>query len=654
MTALINAAPSRPPATPRVSVIVPAYKNVEYTLRCVLYLVRSKDQTPFEIILADDRSPDGSGEYLIKALTDIRGVTVYQNAENLGFLRSCNAAAQRASGEHLFFLNNDTVVIDGWLDELVATVDRESNVGLAGAKLVYPNGLLQEAGGVIWEGGACANYGRLDDPGAPQYNYLRDADYISGAAILVTREAWDAVGGFSDDLAPAYYEDTDLAMKLRAAGYRVVYQPRSTVVHFEGVTSGTDLSSGVKRYQAINKDKFEARWADTLSGHGEEGDLSRKCVDRSARARILIYDAETPKPDKDSGSVTAFHYMEILCRLGYRVTFVPENLSWDGKYSVALQRLGVEVIHGPYHRSATDYILHNAQDFDLFILSRAPIGGMFIGRLKAAAPEKPIVFDTVDLHHLRETRLWERSREQADFRKAMETREIELSAIRLADATIVVSEFEVDYLRDEIGPFPHVVIPLIYDEYERKVGFEPRADIAFVGGFRHPPNVDAATYLADEIWPLFREFDLDAKLHIIGSNMPPEISDLADEDIIVHGFVKDLEGFLKNVRATVAPLRYGAGVKGKVGQSLRLGVPVVGTPVATEGMGLRGGEHVLVGSDPAGVASALKSVYTDAELWERLSVAGQAFVRERFGVAEARARLEAMCSSLTGAARRAP
>ncbi|MEO1029407.1 MAG: glycosyltransferase family 4 protein, partial [Pseudomonadota bacterium] len=250
------------------------------------------------------------------------------------------------------------------------------------------------------------------------------------------------------------------------------------------------------------------------------------------------------------------------------------------------------------------------------------------------------------IHHLRMLRQFELNGDKELFEKAIETKGLELDVIRGADATIVVSEFEVSYLNEEIGPFASLVIPLIYEPFERTIGFEQRADIAFVGGYRHPPNIDAVKWLVEDIWPLMRQYNIGAKLHIIGSHMPADFQDYSDTDIEVVGFVEDLESYLSRIKLTVAPLRYGAGVKGKVGNSLRMGVPVVGTSIATEGMGLKSGEHVLAANTADQLARSMAQVYTDAELWQSLSTSGQARVLEQFGMDAAKSKLDFLVRSL--------
>lgn len=171
-----------------------------------------------------------------------------------------------AFGDYLVFLNNDTEVRKGWLKALLDTFENNDDCGAVGCKLVYPDGKLQEAGGIIFSDGSGWNYGRGMDPNDPKFNFVREVDYCSGAALMVRKDLWDQIGGFDDRFAPAYYEDTDLCFEIRRRGYKVYYQPKSVVVHHEGVTAGTDITSGFKRYQLINREKFYEKWFKVITG----------------------------------------------------------------------------------------------------------------------------------------------------------------------------------------------------------------------------------------------------------------------------------------------------------------------------------------------------------------------------------------------------
>ncbi len=248
-------------AHPTVSVIIPTYGQVPCTLRCLAAIAAHPPAAPIEVIVVDDASPDPA----VADLKQVEGIRLIRNPTNLGYLRTCNEAARLAIGTHLLFLNNDTEPRANWLDEMLRLANTRSDIGAVGAKLVYADGTLQEAGGIIWNDATGWNYGRGDDPDKPEYNYVREADYCSGAALLVPRAVFAALDGFDPRYAPAYFEDTDLAFRLRQAGYKVLYEPRAVVMHHEGVSHGTDTRLGVKASQEINRHRFIARWAEILA-----------------------------------------------------------------------------------------------------------------------------------------------------------------------------------------------------------------------------------------------------------------------------------------------------------------------------------------------------------------------------------------------------
>ena len=623
-----------------VSIVIPVYNKFSYTDTCLRSLSADISKLRVEIIVVDDCSTDETWQNL----SEISGIRALKNPQNLGFIGACNAGAAAAKGEFVVFLNNDTAVQAGWLDALIATFDVRPDAGLVGAKLVYPDGRLQESGGIIFNDGSGWNYGRFADPNDPQYGFLREVDYCSGAAIALRKSLFDQFGGFDTLYAPAYYEDTDLAFKVRLAGLKCYVQPASVVVHFEGISSGTDVTSGIKRYQLINQEKFLARWKEVLESHPTAPPKTPIAVASQHRAKkfILVVDAVTPMPDQDSGSLRMVNLLTILVNSGCAVTFFCEGRHYHSGYAEKLQAHGIQVLYHPYLQSEPAWLAENGARFDAVVLSRHYIAAPLLALVREHCRRARVIFDTVDLHFLREERQAELAGDAALARAAVKTRAQELAVINASDLTLVVSPIE-QVLLQALAPLARVeILSNIHEVPGCARGYAERAGLLFVGGFQHPPNVDAVLWFVREVLPLARA-NLAAALlpefvlHLIGSNTPPEIAALSCDYIIVHGFVPDIDPLLASARLSVAPLRYGAGVKGKVNMAMAHGLPVIATGAAVEGMYCSHATDVMIGESAQAFSDALVLAYQDPELWQRLSDGGLANVSTHFSFAAAKA-----------------
>ncbi len=253
-------------ALPSVSIVIPVHNQAAYTEACLAQLFATLPaRFTGEIIVVDDASSDDTPALLARWSAADARLRVLHNADNRGFLHASNSGAAGAAGDVIVFLNNDTLPQAGWLLPLLRVFRDHPDAGAVGGKLLYPDGTLQEAGGVIFADGSGCNFGKHDlAVDAPLYNYLREVDYCSGALLATRRALFERLGGFDPRFAPAYYEDTDYCFGVREAGYRVFYQPESAVIHVEGGTSGTDLEFGTKRYQVVNHAKFVEKWRDAL------------------------------------------------------------------------------------------------------------------------------------------------------------------------------------------------------------------------------------------------------------------------------------------------------------------------------------------------------------------------------------------------------
>lgn len=608
----------------RASIVIPAYNAFDHTFGCVASIIERTGDLPYEVILVDDASHDETRE----AERAIHGARIVRNPENRGFIESCNRGAQAARGEFIVFLNNDTFVTPGWLDALLAPF-AEPGVGLVGAQLVYPDGRLQEAGGIIFSDASGWNYGRGDDPKNPKYAFRCDAHYCSGACLAVRAERFRALGGFDARFAPMYYEDVDLAFAVRAAGDRVVYQPRCVIVHAEGGTAGTDTASGAKRYQVVNQQKFAEKWSDALARQPApetRPDLARYC---GTQHHVLVIDSYTPRPDRDAGSVRMVNLMRILRGLGCAVSFMPENRAQFGDYTTALQDSGIEALYHPFLPSMSDHLQKHGSRYDTVVVSRVDVAELVLEDVRRYCPNARVVFDTVDLHHLREARRAALPGAGGAAR-AERIKQRELAVVRACDVTLVVSTVEQDLLAKEVPECRIELVSLIHEADPTDTPFAQRDGILFIANFQHPPNADALEHYLREVHPRVRGRLPEAELTVIGADVPDRARALGGDGVHFAGFIADLRPVFAAARISVAPLRFGAGIKGKINTSLGFRVPVVTTTIGAEGMALEDGEHVLIADDPDAFAAAVVRLYGDARLWERLAEAGLRNVREQF------------------------
>ncbi|MGH3845045.1 MAG: glycosyltransferase [Pseudonocardiaceae bacterium] len=637
----------RTSTSPLLSVIVPVHGKWSYTRACLASIEAHRPAVPFEVLVVDDASPDRTAELV----TASPGVRLVRSERNVGFVGACTLGASQARGCYLLFLNNDTEVTPGALDALVGAADSDDRIGLVGAMLVYPDGKLQESGGIIWADGSGWNYGRDQDAASAIYQVRRDVDYCSGAAILVRHEVFENIGGFDHRYAPAYYEDTDLAFAIRAAGFRTIVEPRAVVVHHEGISHGTDRTAGVKRYQELNRAQFVDKWAPTLADHLPAASelnvwLARQRGPAGHRGGlVLVADHQIPTPDRDSGSMRMHRMLLTLVELGQRVVFFPGNCALSQPYAEDLQRRGITVI--PDAAGQDTFLREAGPALRLAVLSRPQVAWKFLEELRMHAPHCLVCYDTVDLHFLRLQRQAELAAATGDQAaagaltgKAAASRELELGLARAVDLTMVVSEHEQRLLRHLV---PEADVRLLSNLHEAAIevpGPQGRAGLLFVGSFDHLPNRDAARWMAHEVLPLVHQRRPGTVLHVVGSNPSPDVLELASETVEVHGWVADLTAVHQRCRMSVAPLRFGAGVKGKVGESLAAGLPSVCTPVAVEGMNLVHGQHVLVAAEATGFGEQVVALLDDDTLWCTLSEAGASAITDRFGPEVARTALQ--------------
>jgi GT2 family glycosyltransferase len=577
----------------RASVIIPVFNNLVFTLTCVASILEDEVDYGFEILIGDDGSTDGTDT----VFCDIGGcVKLVRHQKNYGFLGNCNATAKFAASDVFVFLNNDTLVLPGWLDGLIRLLDNHPEYGLVGSKLLNSDGTLQEAGGIFWSDGSAWNYGRNQDPSLPEFNYLKPVDYISGASIAMRRNDWLRLEGFDTIFSPAYCEDSDLAFRVRAVSLEAVYMPHSEVIHHEGRSHGRDTASGIKAYQVVNQAKMVDQWGKLFQEkhfpNAQDVFLAR---DRSRdKKHLLVVDHYIPQWDRDAGSRCMLHVMRMFLNAGFHVTFWPDNLFEDKPYCRVLQEMGVEVIYSNFYKDRfVDFMRENGKYFNYAILSRPHISIKFYEKIRSYSKAK-IFYYGHDVHFAR-MQMELHSRQATDENGAVEQMKLlEMSNWRMADAVLYPSIEECELVGSVAPGVEAYPVPIwgftaaemerSWRKLERNEGRD-QFSLLFVGG-SHPPNVDALDWFLNCILPLVIKQSPMTKLRVVGSADTRRIPSELVENVKFLGRLSDDDLELEYAKCGVAivPLRFGAGVKGKSIEAMLNAIPLLTTRVGLQGI----------------------------------------------------------------------
>ncbi|MFO0016279.1 MAG: glycosyltransferase [Synechococcaceae cyanobacterium] len=621
---------------PRVAIVIPVHGQYGVTRRCLAAIAAAPTDVSYELIVVDDGSRDATSEWLAK---EAPGVRVVRHDFARGFNQACCSGAALARAEFVVLLNNDTEPCAHWLDELLVPFQLWPETGLVGAQLVMADGRLQEAGCIIWGDGEPWNYLRGGNPYDPRCSYTRQVDYVSGAALAIRTSLWQQVGGFSPEFSPAYYEDTDLAFKVRQAGFQVRYSPLARVIHHEGVSHGNDSESpeSLKRFQEINAPLFRRKWAEAFLPSGEPSHREAELIkDRGILGRALFLDHDTPRPDRDAGGHAALMEMELAQALGWKISFLPANLAWLGRYTEALQRRGIEMLHAPFVLSLEQLLRERGSEFDLIYITRYTVAEAALPLIARHAPQARLLFCNADLHHLRELRA-ARAADlvgEAAERALQQVREVqrkELAVIRQVHLTLSYSEVEQAVIEAEtLGCAPTATCPWVVEGPRQPAPLESRAGVAFLGSYGHPPNCEAVEHFLEQVWPGIRQRLPHLELHLYGSGMPARLQTSwgACPGVRLEGWVTDPALVYSRHRLFIAPLRSGAGIKGKVAAAAAHGIPQVLSPVAAEATGLRHRQEAWIARDPEDWQVAVASLCADDALWTDMSRAAHAYASQ--------------------------
>lgn len=609
-------------AKPVVSIVIPTFNQSHCTYLALEALLSTRSEVPFEVVIVDNASSDDTRALLSR----LDNVTVELNPTNTGFGAASTAGARLGRGEFICFLNNDTVPAPEWLDALVQTARTYPRCGAVGAKLVHGDGRLQEAGSIIWQDGSALGCGRGTDPQDPSNTYLREVDYCSAACLLVPRKLFLRLGAFDECYAPAYYEDTDLCMAIRKAGFCVVYQPLATVFHLEFGSSG---AARAIELQLQNRKKFVAKWRKDLRSHCAPLQRTFFARDRRPGKRILVVDDRIPHMSAGSGFPRLAAMLRILVNEGYVVTFLPRtNPARIEPETTELQQLGIEVLHGVKDIRAA---LHQrAGLFDAAIVSR-PHNTPVIKTVQECNPDAAIIYDAEAVCAFREAR-------QAEIEgKPMTKDEVnarihaELDLMKSADVVLAVSKSECRTIRNYNSDIPVELWGDAVQVHPAPQGFKARRDLLFVGHLGTPPNADSLIHFSRQVLPKVRA-SLGCRLVVVGSNPPPALfqSGVDLDSLQLTGYIEDLVPVYGRCRVFVGPHRFAAGVPRKVIDAMAQGVPCVITELLAGQLGVTDDVEALVARNVEDFAEKIQRLYRDERLWKKLQRAGIEFIRKNY------------------------
>jgi GT2 family glycosyltransferase len=625
---------------PIVSVLMVTYGNWPLARRALGALLENTDPV-YELIVFDSASPD---ETPAKLSEEVEGATLILSEANVGFGPGSNQAADQARGRYLCFLNPDALVQPGWLDPLVETLESDGT-GAAVPMLLNTDGTIQEAGSVVDSVGWTQALGSGADADQFEYRFRREVDYGSAACLLIERETFAEAGGFDPVYGVGYFEDVDLAFKLKERGLATVYEPRSRVIH-ELHGSGGSLQA--RRQMEANRAIFFERWSGRLARRPNLIELPthpRRLVaarDSEIADRILVIDDRVPHHDRGSGDPRMAKMLYELVELWpeARITLAAADDREVERYAEPLLARGIEVVAPPVDWGK--WFESRTFHYSSAIVSRGTNIARFDQVLRSTQPQALRAFDTEALAFRRLERmvgfLGDPAQSSRVSAEAIASRQVELGALQESAVVFAVSAEEAEFVGEVAPGKPTFVLPNWVETVAKPAGFAERQDLLFFGGFlagTGSPNEDALLQLVHEVMPILWEREPELRLNVVGADPTPAIEALHGERVNVVGYVDDPAEWLARTRVHVSPMRYGAGIKLKLLDTIAAGLPFVTTAVGAEGLPLGGLRSKLVAEDPLRLAELTHSLNTDIDLWRRaqrslLDIARNSFDRGTF------------------------
>jgi len=596
--------------TPRVSIIIVSHDNEIRTKNCLFSIAKNLPKISFEVILIDDNCIEPLD------ISEINNIHVIQNKTRLGLLKSLNVGIKHTNSEYIFLLDSNTIVLKGFLDELFEVFENNNNIGAVGSVILKPDGSLKEAGSLFLKD--FKKFQIVDLPTYyPDVNYVYQVDCCSFNSLLIKRISHEGDINFIDETCTeSFYKEALFCLKLKLdQGKDIHISPFSKVISFN---KENNIESANNILDHLN---FKPEWKSYLSKI--QAQVSRKrFAELYNNKSIVFFHDRVPEYDRYSGDLRLTEIIKTYKNLGYQIILVTPKNKINNPYNIYFQKLGICVFYE--HK-----LLNELNDFfdrlnhtaTVAWLSTASIFAKYYKVVKAHWPKAKLVFDMVDIHHLRFKRALEHDPNNKLFQNEYKRNLIlEKKASQKAEITIPISQQEADYMNHFSSPKKMIVISNIHYskvKLSEIPKFEDREGLFFIGSLHHP-NIDAVEFLIEEIMPEIWKSLPEVKLHIVG-NLNKVMKEIEHPNIQFYGHVPDVSKHFLKHKMMVAPLRSGAGVKGKIGQALEYYLPVITSTIGAEGMRLIDGENALLAENARQFADKIIKLYTHKELWTHLS-----------------------------------
>jgi GT2 family glycosyltransferase len=602
----------QPVDKPKLSIIIVTFNRAAQTLACLQALSTQLDSR-HEIIIIENASSDQTKLLLAK----VDGITLIENATNRHFLLGTLQGAESAKGEFLLFLNNDAQVLPGGISAILESFADHPNLGALGARLIHPTGMLQEVGSHLHADGSAIGIGVGEHVQGLPFLFQRSVDFCSGAFLATPKALWQELGGFDPLFAPAYYEDADYCLRVRARGFDVLVEPRISVIHHEGAVGVN--STEANSLMNINRQKFVDKHADFFA-HYKERSISPYSINAPQQAnskRALLVDDFFPIQTTGQGAPRSKLICDTLLRDGYTLTCVALNETSPAR-DVELNAQ-IEYLALRRESALLEFLALRGASFGTIVISRPHNMVEFLAmkeKYPICAKNCLIIYDAEAIFALREIGQRKVS-QQTEFtiEQIEQIVSTEILKVQNANQIWVTSQAEQEeFIRRGIERVHVVGYATSIVQSDRD--FNQRKNALFLGPItsEDAPNGEGFLWFMNRVFPYITipSFQItQIGSYTLQKKFPPSL-------VNHQGIQKDLRPYFEDARIFIAPIRYGAGIPLKVIEAAAYGLPVVTTPYIAQQLSWQNGEQLLVANDAKEFKDKIDQLYYNQELWEKL------------------------------------